>query len=48
MVQVERTYEPNPEQVPVYQDLYQAYVQSYEALAGKPGVFDTLSRLQGY
>jgi xylulokinase len=45
MVAVDKTYEPNPQNVALYDELYAIYCQAYECLAGN-GVFDALARIQ--
>jgi xylulokinase len=45
MVAVDRTYEPNPQNTALYDELYAIYCQAYESLAGN-GVFDALARIQ--
>jgi sugar (pentulose or hexulose) kinase len=45
MVAVDQTYEPNPQNAALYDELYAVYCQAYEGLAGT-GVFDSLARIQ--
>jgi xylulokinase len=45
MVAVDKTYEPNPQNAALYNELYAIYCQAYEGLAEK-GVFDALARIQ--
>ncbi len=45
MVAIDREYEPQPENVKVYDDIYGAYCLAYEGMAEK-GVFHTISKLQ--
>ncbi len=45
MVAVDRTYEPNPKNAALYEELYGIYCKAYEGLAGK-GVFDALAKIQ--
>jgi xylulokinase len=45
MVHVAESIEPDPERHTLYEDLYHAYVQSYEGLNSR-GAFETISRIQ--
>ena len=45
MVAVDKTYEPNPQNAALYNELYAIYCQAYEGLAEK-GVFDALAKIQ--
>lgn len=45
MVAVDQTYEPNPQNAALYNELYAIYCAAYEGLADK-GVFDALARIQ--
>lgn len=45
MVRVVRSYEPNPENVKVYDELYDVYVSTFEGLAGT-GVYKKLAAFQ--
>ena len=46
LIQVDRTYEPSPEMVKFYDDSYRLYVEAYEALAGKDGVYEKIAARQ--
>ena len=46
MVQVDRKYNPSPENARRYDEIYDLYCRTYEALEGK-GIFRDLARLQG-
>ena len=45
MVAVDKTYEPNPQNAALYDELYAIYCQAYEALDEK-GVYDALAKIQ--
>ena len=45
MVQVDEKIEPNMANHRIYEEMYQAFVNAYEGLAGK-GVFDQLAKIQ--
>jgi xylulokinase len=45
MVRIDRTYDPQPQNVTVYRDLYAAYCRTYEALE-KSGSFEAIAALQ--
>jgi xylulokinase len=45
MVAVDQTYEPNPQNAALYDELYAIYCQAYDGLA-ENGVFDALARIQ--
>jgi len=45
MVEVKEHYEPNLQNMQVYEDMYQAFVQAYEGLATS-GAFDRLAKIQ--
>jgi sugar (pentulose or hexulose) kinase len=45
MVAVDQTYEPNPQNAALYDELYAIYCQAYESLAGN-GVFDAVAKVQ--
>ena len=45
MVAVDKTYEPDPRNAALYDELYAIYCQAYEGLAGN-GVFDALAKIQ--
>ena len=45
MVAVDQTYQPNPQNAALYDELYAIYCQAYDGLAGN-GVFDALAKVQ--
>ena len=45
MVAVDKSYEPNPQNAALYDELYAIYCQAYAGLAEK-GVFDALAKIQ--
>jgi xylulokinase len=45
MVAVDQTYEPNPENAKLYDELYEIYCRMYEGLDEK-GVFQALAKFQ--